>query len=62
MSNLLSETNGLIQSAQEGQLDARANVSGFKGGWAELVGGVNMLVEAVVRPIKEVTNGNESDF
>jgi methyl-accepting chemotaxis protein len=55
MSGLLSETNKLINSAQEGQLDARANTTGFTGGWEELVSGVNKLVEAVVRPIKEVT-------
>jgi len=55
MSGLLSETNKLINAAQEGKLDERANASSFTGGWEELVSGVNMLVEAVVRPIKEVT-------
>ncbi|MDF3000891.1 MAG: methyl-accepting chemotaxis protein, partial [Bacillota bacterium] len=52
---LLNETNMLIRAAQEGQLDARANTSGFSGGWGELLSGVNLLVEAVVKPIKEVT-------
>ena len=55
MSGLLKETNKLIGAAQAGQLDTRANSSGFTGGWEELVSGVNMLVEAVVKPIKEVT-------
>ncbi len=55
MSGLLRETNMLISAAQEGQLDARANATGFAGGWEELVSGVNKLVEAVVKPIKEVT-------
>ncbi len=55
MSGLLSETNKLINAAQDGQLDARANTAGFTGGWEELASGVNMLVEAVVKPIKEVT-------
>ena len=55
MNGLLSETNKLIQAAREGQLDARADVSGFTGSWEELVGGVNLLVEAVVKPINEVT-------
>ena len=55
MSGLLSETNKLIGAAQEGKLDERANASGFTGGWKELVSGVNKLVEAVVKPIKEVT-------
>jgi methyl-accepting chemotaxis protein len=56
MNGLLTETNKLITAAQDGQLDARADTSGFKGGWEELVGGVNQLLEAVVKPIKEVTS------
>ncbi|QOX63529.1 HAMP domain-containing protein [Anoxybacterium hadale] len=56
ISGLLNETNMLIQAAQEGQLDKRADTSGFSGGWGELVGGVNLLLESVVKPIKEVTN------
>jgi len=55
ISGLLSETNKLINAAQEGELDARANASGFTGGWEEILSGVNKLVEAVVKPIKEVT-------
>lgn len=56
MSGLLSEMNKLINAAQEGQLDARANTDGFNGGWEELVRGVNTLLEAVVKPVKEVTD------
>ena len=55
MSGLLTQTNKLIKAAQEGKLDVRADASGFTGGWEELVSGVNRLVEAVVKPIKEVT-------
>lgn len=55
MNGLLTQTNKLIKAAQEGQLDVRADASGFTGGWEELVSGVNQLVEAVVKPIKEVT-------
>ena len=55
MNGLLKETNKLIGSAQDGQLDARANPAGFTGGWEELICGVNKLVEAVVKPITEVT-------
>jgi len=55
MNGLLSETGKLIGAAQEGQLNARADASAFSGGWEELVGGVNLLLEAVVRPITEVT-------
>ena len=55
MNGLIRETNSLIQAAQEGQLDTRADIKGFTGEWETLVGGVNRLVEAVVNPIKEVT-------
>lgn len=55
MNNLLEETNLLIQAAKDGALDTRANATAFDGKWEELVDGVNKLVEAVVKPIKEVT-------
>lgn len=56
INGLLSETNKLIGAAQEGQLDIRANTEGFTGSWDELIVGMNKLVEAVVEPIKEVTD------
>ena len=55
MSGLLHESNKLIEAAQEGQLDVRANTAGFNGGWQVLIEGMNNLVEAVVKPIHEVT-------
>lgn len=55
MNGLISETVQLIGAAREGQLDARADASFFNGAWEELVSGVNRLVEAVVKPISEVT-------
>ncbi len=55
MNGLLNETNNLVKAAQEGKLDTRGNSAAFAGGWKELINGVNDLVEAVVKPIKEVT-------
>ncbi len=55
MSGLLSETNKLIGAAQDGQLDVRARADGFTGSWEELTGGMNRLIEAVAKPIQEVT-------
>ena len=49
--DLLKETNILIQAIREGKLDARGNASAFPGGWGELVGGINTLVDAFVGPI-----------
>lgn len=55
MNGLLNETNCLIRAAQEGQLDVRANTDAFSGSWEDMLSGVNKLIEAVVLPIKEVT-------
>ena len=51
MSGLLRETNTLIQATQEGKLQTRGNAKQFAGGWGELVGGVNKLIDAFVAPI-----------
>jgi methyl-accepting chemotaxis protein len=52
MNGLLQETNTLIQATQDGKLQTRGNAQKFAGGWGELVGGVNKLIEAFVAPIK----------
>ena len=51
MNGLLPETNTLIQATQEGKLQTRGNAQQFAGGWGELVGGVNKLIDAFVGPI-----------
>ncbi|MEL7654413.1 MAG: chemotaxis protein CheW, partial [Bacillota bacterium] len=51
MNGLLSETNKLIQAAQDGQLDTRGNAGAFSGEWGTLVGGINNLINAFVAPI-----------
>lgn len=55
MAGLQNETNKLIEAAQEGRLDIRANTENFTGGWEKLLEGINRLLEAVDEPIKEVT-------
>ncbi len=62
---LLKETNTLITAAVEGKLSVRANASGFVGEWAQLINGINRILEAVVEPIQEaalvlteMSNGN----
>ena len=52
MNGLLQETNTLIKATQDGKLQTRGNAEKFAGGWGELVGGVNNLIEAFVAPIK----------
>ncbi|HUN89776.1 MAG TPA: methyl-accepting chemotaxis protein, partial [Terriglobales bacterium] len=43
----------LLDSAMAGELDARADVSRFTGGNARLLGGINQLLETIVRPLRE---------
>ena len=51
MSELLAETDKLIKATVEGRLSTRGDAGKFAGGWGKLVGGVNNLVDAFVRPI-----------
>jgi methyl-accepting chemotaxis protein len=53
MSDLLSETDTLIQGAANGELDKRANAAIFQGGWNELVTGVNQILDGIVLPVNE---------
>ena len=43
----------LLDSAMAGELDARADISRFTGGNARLIGGINQLLEAIVRPLRD---------
>ena len=49
--NFNEELGRLIKSTKEGKLDIRGNANNFEGDWAELVTGVNDLVDAFVGPI-----------
>jgi methyl-accepting chemotaxis protein len=51
MNGLLRETNTLIRATQEGKLQTRGNAQQFAGGWGELVGDINKLIDAFVGPI-----------
>jgi methyl-accepting chemotaxis protein len=51
MQGLLDETATLIKATKDGKLDTRGNAARFVGGWGELVGGVNELIDAFVGPI-----------
>jgi len=52
---LLEETKNLIQAAQQGDLQTRGNAEKFAGGWGQLIGGVNDLLDAVVDPMNAAT-------
>jgi methyl-accepting chemotaxis protein len=51
ISDVLTQTNALTKSVQEGTLTARGDLHRFTGGWRTLVEGINDLIEAFVKPI-----------
>ena len=51
MNGLLVETDKLVKATVEGKLSTRGDAAKFAGGWGTLVGGVNNLVDAFVKPI-----------
>ena len=51
LSELISETNTLVQKADEGKLDARADASKFQGGYQELISGINSTLDNIIRPL-----------
>ncbi len=53
---LIADASMLSVAALEGKLDTRADVEKHDGDFKRIVGGINDLVEAVVKPIKEVTS------
>ncbi|MGE5432135.1 MAG: methyl-accepting chemotaxis protein, partial [Syntrophomonadaceae bacterium] len=50
---VISESNRLVDAAVHGNLSARGNSNNFKGGYRELVEGLNKTFEAVVEPIND---------
>jgi len=48
---LMKETDSLIKGVQDGRLDIRGNTDEFKGGWQELVTGMNRVLDAFTDPI-----------
>ncbi|HEY8095694.1 MAG TPA: methyl-accepting chemotaxis protein [Methylobacter sp.] len=53
MSDLLAQTDIIIQAAANGELDTRADASLFVGGWNQLVVGVNQTLDGVINPVNE---------
>ncbi|MBC8061123.1 MAG: MCP four helix bundle domain-containing protein [Clostridiaceae bacterium] len=51
LQRLVAEAEMLTKATVEGKLDTRGNGDAFKGGFKEIVVGVNKLIDAFVRPI-----------
>ena len=65
--NMASEISILAENAAMGKLDVRADTSKYNGSWAEAIGKLNNLAEAVSEPISEISSvmnqiGTNADF
>ncbi|MFH0733497.1 MAG: MCP four helix bundle domain-containing protein [bacterium] len=49
--DLISETKILTKSATDGQLSTRGNTEKFKGGYKEIVAGINNILDSVIGPL-----------
>ena len=56
VNELVKDANMLSKAAVEGKLDTRADETKHNGDYRKIVEGVNELIEAMVKPIQEVTN------
>lgn len=52
---LINETVTLSEAAEDGDLDARGEAGKFKGEFGNVITGINGILDAVVKPMKEVT-------
>ena len=53
VSKLTQDINYLVEAAQNGRLEARADPSGHKGEYMRIIAGFNGTLEAIVEPVKE---------
>ncbi|AKA67265.1 methyl-accepting chemotaxis protein [Clostridium scatologenes] len=53
---LISESSVLVDAAVNGNLSIRGNADKFKGGYREVIQGINKTMDAVVKPIEEASN------
>ena len=53
LQNLINEVSSLTKSATDGKLSTRGNAVNFKGGYKEILQGVNETLDAVIKPVEE---------
>jgi methyl-accepting chemotaxis protein len=54
INGMVNEVDSLIKAATDGQLDIRGDGSKFKGAWADIINGINYVLDTVVTPLNEV--------
>ncbi|MDM8537216.1 methyl-accepting chemotaxis protein, partial [Desulfobacterales bacterium HSG17] len=59
ITDVLKETDGLIQGIAQGNLGTRGNADNFEGGWQDLIEGVNKIIDAFVAPINMTADSIE---
>ena len=62
LKDLVSESNSITHEVLEGRLDSRGKAEKFKGGYKDIVAGINNTLDAVNLPLKEASSvlGNMS--
>lgn len=53
LQNIVGEAQGLIETGRRGELSKRGNPDKFQGAYAELIGGMNSMLDTVLEPISE---------
>lgn len=53
LKGLKAEADQLISASVEGKLNVRGEANKFKGGYKEIISGINNLLDAIIKPIKE---------
>ena len=56
INSLIEETKNLASSAAEGNLNIRGNADKFKGGYQEIITGINITLENIIGPVNEAMN------
>lgn len=54
--NISKEQINIINEIKHGNLSHRTDESKFNGSWAEMIHGINELIEVIIKPISEVIN------
>jgi methyl-accepting chemotaxis protein len=52
LQGVATQTGVLVDATDQGQLEIRADATGFAGGWQRMIEGLNRLADAYVKPIR----------
>ncbi|MCX6007326.1 MAG: methyl-accepting chemotaxis protein [Chloroflexi bacterium] len=55
LTGLMNEVAALIAAARDGKLNLRGDASKFKGGWEDIINGINSILDTVITPLNEIS-------